>query len=143
MVVCLLASPLLAPLDIATTRAAAAHAHLHEPREDGKCARDPHESEEGDANLSANVQLSHAADSVAEDDEHDGRDDGGGGNEERVDEGEDGDGEGQPARVDGEGHQEDEDEGEDGAGEEEAEHALRSELDKVENVVDVGREVDW
>lgn len=138
----LLAPPLLPHLDIPSTRAATAQSQLHQPCEDRKSAGNPHEGEHSDADLGGDVDFCHAADGVAEDDEHDGCDDGGGGDEEGVEEGEDGDGEAEPASVEGEGHQEDEDEGEDGSREEEAEHPLRGELDEVEDVVDVGGEVD-
>lgn len=107
--VCLLVAPLASSLDISSTGAAAAQSHLHQPREDGHGTRDPHECEHGRADLGADVQFCYTTDSVAEDDEHDCCEDRGDGDEERVQEGEDGDRESQPTREDGYGHDEDED----------------------------------
>jgi len=114
--VCFLTATLLALLDVAPASAAAAKTHLYEPGKNGKGAGDPHEGEHGGADLGPDVQLVHATDSVLEDDEEDGCDDRGYGYEERVEEGKDGDEQGEPARVDGDWHEEDEDEGETGAG---------------------------
>ena len=141
--VCLLVAPLAPCLDIAATGTAAAQPHLHQPRKDGHRTRNPHECKHCDSNLGADVQFRHATNSVAEDDEHDGCEDGCDGNEERVEEGEDGDGEGEPAREDRQRHDEDEDEGEDGAGEEKTEHPVRHEPNQVEDVINVGGEVDY
>lgn len=122
--VCLLVSSLLALLDVSPRRTAAAETHLYEPSEYGESARYPHEGEQGDANFRLDIQLSHTTNSVAEDDEHDGCDDGGDRYEERVEEGEDSNDEGEPARIDGNGHDEDEDEGQDGCGEEKTKHPV-------------------
>lgn len=100
----LLTSPLLPCPHVPSRSTAAAKPHLHQPSKDGKGACNPHKCEHGYANFCANVQFSHAADSVAEDYEHDGCDDRGGSDEEGVEESKDGDGEGEPARVDGERH---------------------------------------
>jgi hypothetical protein len=139
----LLATPLATRLDVSPRRTAAAKTHLHQPRKDGECASDPHEDEKRRAYRRANVELFHLSDSVAEDDEHDGCDDGCDGDDEGVEEGEDGDGEREPACEDGDGHEEDEDEGEAGACKEETEHPAGDVLDEVENVVDVGGEIDY
>jgi hypothetical protein len=138
----LLAPPLSTRLYIPATRAAATQSHLYQPCEDRERASNPHEDKDSDADLRANVQLCHASDSVAEDDEHDGCDNRCGGDDEGVEERKDRDGEGEPAREDGDGHEEDEDEGEAGACEEEAEHPSGDVLDEIEDVIDVGREVD-
>lgn len=95
---------------------------MYEPCEDCECAGDPHEDKHCDANLGANVELRYAGNGIAEDDEHDGRDDGGDGDDECVEESEYGDRETEPACEDGEWHEEDEDEGQACSGEEEAEH---------------------
>ena len=141
--VCLLVAPLAPCLDIAATGTAAAQPHLHQPREDCKSAGDPHEYEHRGSNFRTDIKLRDFRDGVAEDDEHDGCEDGCDGNEERVEEGEDGDGEGEPAREDRQRHDEDEDEGEDGAGEEKTEHPVRHEPNQVEDVINVGGEVDY
>jgi hypothetical protein len=138
----LLAASLASRLDIPPRRTAATETCLHQPRENGESARDPHEDEDRYADLCANVEFSHASNSIAENDEHDGCDDGRDGDDESVEEGEDGDGEGEPAREDRERHEEDEHKGEAGACEEETEHKLRDVFDEVEDVVDVGGEVD-
>lgn len=138
----LLVAPFAARLDISAAGAAAAQPHLHQPRENGHGARNPHESEHGNADLRADVQLSHATNSVLEDDEHDSCEDRGDGGEERVEEGEDGDGQREPAREDGDGHYEDQDEGEDRAGQKEAEHPVGYEPNKIEDIIDVGGQVD-
>ncbi len=138
----LLVAPLAANLDIASAGAAAAQPHLHQPCKDGHGAGNPHEGEHGDADLRADVQLSHATNSVLEDDEHDGCENGGDGGNEGVEEGKDGDGEREPAREDRNGHYEDKDEGENSAGQKEAEHPVGHKPNKIEDVIDVGRQVD-
>jgi hypothetical protein len=100
----LLATPLPACLNIPPGRTATTQSHLNQPRENCERARNPHEHKQRDANLSANIQFSLPSNSVAEDDEHDGRDDGCYGDDERVEESKNGDGEGEPACEDGEGH---------------------------------------
>jgi hypothetical protein len=132
-----LTASLPACLDIPSTRTAATQSHLDQPREDGKRACDPHEDKDRDANFGANVEFHHASNRVAEDDEHDGCDD------ECVEESEDGDRKGEPVREDGDGHEEDEDECEACTREEEAEHPSRDVLDQVEDVVDVGGEINY
>ena len=139
----LLIPPLPPSLDVAPTRTATAQAGLHQPGEYSKCARHPHESKHGDANVGANVDLSDAANNIPEDDEHGGRDDGGGRYEECVEEGEDGDAQGPPSGDNADGHEEHENEGQAGGREEKAEHDLGCYLDQVEDIVDVGGEVDW
>lgn len=115
---------------------------MHQPREDCERACDPHEKKDGDANFCPNVEFRHASYCVTEDDEHYGCDDGGGGDNERVEEGENGNGKGEPARKDGDGHGENEDEGEACACEEETEHPSRDVVNQAEDIVDVGREID-
>jgi hypothetical protein len=88
----LFAPPLTSRLNIPPRRTAATQAHLHQPGENSKRARDPHEDKDGGANFRANVEFRHATNSVAEDDEHDGCNDGCDGDDERVKEREDGDG---------------------------------------------------
>jgi hypothetical protein len=113
---------------------------LYQPRENCKCARDPHEDEDCDSDLRANVQLRYASNCIAEDD--DCRDNGGGGDDERIKEGENGDGEREPACEDGDGHQEDEDESEACACEEEAEHPSRDVLDQGEDIINIRGEIN-
>lgn len=139
----LLTAPLATRLHIPTTRTAAQQPHLYQPREDSKRRGDPHEDEQRDANLRTNVQLRHPSNSVAEDDEHDGRDDGAAGCEERGDEDEDRYREIAPAGVDGEGYEGDQDGVEAGGGEEEAEHYVGDDADEVEDGVDLVWEGDW
>lgn len=141
--ICLLTAPLPPCLDIPPARTATAQTHLHQPSKNGEPASDPHEHKERDSNRGTNIQLLDASDGIAEDDEHDGCDDGCSRNDEGVEECDDGDGEGEPAREDGNGHQEDEDEGEAGAGEEEAEHPLRDVLDKVEDIINISGKVNY
>jgi hypothetical protein len=121
----LLTPPLAPRLHISATRTATTQPRLHQPRENRKRRRDPHEHKQRYADFRANVDFADARDGVAEDDEHDGCDDGCDGDDECVEEGENGGEQGEPAREDGEGHEEDEDGGEAGAGEEEAEHHAR------------------
>lgn len=141
--VCLLVAPLTSGLDVSSAGAAAAQSHLHEPRENGEGAGYPHECEHSGADRSADVQFGHATDSIAEDDEHDGCENGGDGDEEGVEECEDGYGESEPAGKNGEGHDKDEYEGKDGASQEQTKHPVRHEPNQVEDVIDVGRQVDY
>jgi hypothetical protein len=97
--ICMFAACFPSGPHVSSARAATAHAQLEQPSEDGECAGNPHESEHGNANVSTDVQLCDAADDVTEDDEHDRRDDRGGGDEKGVEEHEDGDWEGPPARA--------------------------------------------
>lgn len=138
----LLTSSLLSLLYISPAGTATAKSSLHQPGKDGKRTSHPHERKQSLAYFGANVQFCHRTNSITEDDEHDGCDDGRGSDQEGIEKGEDGDGEGEPAREDGQRHEEDEDEGKAGAGEEEAEHPLRGEFDKVEDIINIGRKVD-
>lgn len=115
---------------------------MNQPCKDGKRTRNPHECKHLRPDSRTDIQLRNAPDNVAEDYEHDGRDDGGGGRKECGEEGEDGDGDGGPAGVDGERAQEDKEGREAGRGQEEAKHDLGGEFDQVEDVVDVGGKVD-
>ena len=79
--------------------------------------------------MAFDVELLDGGDGVLHDDEEYGRDDGRDGGEEGGQEGQDGDEQGQPARVDREQDHGDHDEGEAGAGEEEAEHPVGDDFD--------------
>ena len=79
--------------------------------------------------MALDVELLDGGDGVLHDDEEHGRDDGRDGGEEGGQEGQDGDEQGQPARVDREQDHGDHDEGEAGAGEEEAEHPVGDDFD--------------
>lgn len=92
--ICLLTTSLLALLDISPGCTAAAQSRLYQPCEDGKSTSHPHKGKQRLSNLCPDVKFCHASNSVAEDDKHDGGNDRGDGDEEGVEEGENGDGKG-------------------------------------------------
>ncbi|QSZ31784.1 hypothetical protein DSL72_001353 [Monilinia vaccinii-corymbosi] len=129
-------------LHIPPRRATAAHGHVDEPGEDRARGADPHKRKHLMANRGADIQAGLRRDDVAEDDEHDGGDDGGRRGQQGGDEGPDGVGARDPARVDGAEGEEDVDEVHDGPGDEEAEHDPAGDADQAEDLVDLGGERD-
>jgi hypothetical protein len=138
-----LVASLSAGANVSPASTAATKPCLYEPREDGKRTCHPHEGKHCFTNARANVDFPDTANDIAKDDEHGGCYNGGGGYEERVKEGENGDEERPPAREDTDRHEEHEDKGEAGGCEEESKHDLRRDLDKIKYVIDIGWEVDW
>lgn len=120
-----LLDPLFSPsLDVSSTDTTTAQAHLEQPCDNGRRTRNPHTGEHGRPNLGTNVDIVVLLEDVAHDDEHDGRDDASGCDAECVDEGEDAEDEGRPARADGQRQKKHEYEGEAGPCQEEPKHDM-------------------
>lgn len=73
-----LTPPLPPRLNIPPTSATATKPQLYKRSKQRTSRRSPHKRKHGDANLSRDIKLADAANYIAEDDEHDGSDDGAG-----------------------------------------------------------------
>jgi hypothetical protein len=142
MLVSLLTPPLPPRPHIPPRSTATAHTHMHQPRNNGRASRNPHEDEHLNPDTRSNVQLRGGGNCHLEDDEHDGRDDGSGGGDECSQKGEDGDGKVAPAGVDCQRHDENHEKVHAGSREEEAEHDVGDDADQVEDCVDFVGERD-
>ena len=138
----LLISPPPSTPHIPSTGTAARQTQVNRKPDDAEGRPDPHERKHVGPEASADMQPRLRRNDVAEDHEHDGRDDGRDGRQESSDERPDRHGEAPPSRVKHDGGDEDGDGIHAYPRQEEAEHEVAGDLDEVEDAVDVGRQGD-